>query len=50
MERFLDKEKIKKEIYPNIKDIIEKILSTPDDYSNPQKTMDYLSKIGDPKR
>ena len=50
MERFLDKEKIKKEVYPNIKDIIEKILSTPDDYSNPQKTMDYLSKIGDPKR
>ena len=50
MERFLDKEKIKKEIYPNIKDIIEKILSTPDDYSNPQKTMDYLSKIGEPKR
>ena len=43
MERFLDKEKIKKEVYPNIKDIIEKILSTPDDYSNPQKTMDYLS-------
>ncbi len=50
MERFLDKEKIKKEVYPNIKDIIEKILSTPDDYSNPQKTMDYLSKIGEPKR
>ena len=50
MERFLDKEKIKKDVYPNIKDIIEKILSTPDDYSNPQKTMDYLSKIGEPKR
>lgn len=50
MEHFLDKEKIKKEVYPNIKDIIEKILSTPDDYSNPQKTMDYLSKIGEPKR
>ena len=43
IEHFLDKEKIKKEVYPNIKDIIEKILSTPDDYSNPQKTMDYLS-------
>ena len=45
IEHFLDKEKIKKEVYPNIKDIIEKILSTPDDYSNPQKITAFLFNI-----